>query len=698
MPIKKQLFLVVLVPFLGLFILGAVVIATSLASQRAARVAEHLAQETVALSAVVHVLQVERGQSAGYIASRGKNFSSTLPAVRAETDLTIADLPAEVRAAFPWIAELNTWRKSVDTFEITVPEMAKRYTASIRSALGENEERLVNLGTGELTRLGAGLVALSEAKEAAGLQRAAGATGLGAGVFKPNVFNAFIQRQAIEDKLLAIALLELDGIADSIDFTAMQEEAGVLAFRTAIVSAGANAAPEGLTAPEWFARSTAWIEMLRDLELQAVDYITATAGERAGATTTTLIGSVAGVALITLVALWLGWRATNSITGGFGALENAMERLGRKDYDMRKREPDMKTEVGRLFAAIDVTRAQLQKSDQQLIVAEETRTAVLQKMERVLNRLAERDLTTQIDRDFPEDYRGIQDAFGQAVAQLSDAIGHFKGAIESVESAGSDLDAPTSDMSMRTSSQAASLEETTAALTELTNRVQTAAEMAAEADTASQQLKRDSAKGKDTVDQTLPIVERISQASQRMATMVTLIDDIAFQTNLLALNAGVEAARAGEAGRGFAVVAGEVRSLAVQAGSTATEIKTLIQETIQTVKSGVEMVGETAKAFGEIDQRADEATKAVAQVKTEAEAQAQAIAEIRSAIASLDEVTQSNAAMVDECAMMASSLGRKAGEAKGLVSSFKTRHVAKEEALASPADTDFPIEETRLAS
>ncbi|MDJ0820566.1 MAG: methyl-accepting chemotaxis protein [Paracoccaceae bacterium] len=690
MSIHRQLLTIVIVPFVGLVILGAILVVDQTRTFVAAQEARATASHAVHMSKIVHALQVERGQSAGHIASSGANFADTLPDVRQAADQAIQALPAALRADLTWLTALPERRAGVDALTLALPDMAAWYTASIREAMTLVDHMLIEFEDPSILRLGAGYIALSEAKEAAGLQRAAGATGLAAGVFQPQQFNAFIARGAVEAKFLDVAKLELNTVLNGVDFAGLQADTGVAAFRTAIIAEGASSAPADLTVPDWFARSTAWIDALHDIELRVTDTIATLAAANARTAFYFLAGTLALVALVICVALLLGMKVRRSVRKSFEALENAMERLGRKEFDMRTREQDLDTEVGRLFAAIDQTRNELQKADAQLLEADAARVGVLADMERALKQLSGRDLSCKIDGAFPEEYLGLQEAFEKAVQQLAGAMATVQSAVSAVETASSELDAVTGDMALRTSSQAASLEQTTAALTELTSRVQNAADMAGEADDASMKLKQDAAMGKQTVDETLPIVERISQASNKMAAMVTLIDDIAFQTNLLALNAGVEAARAGEAGRGFAVVAGEVRSLAVQAGNTASEINGLIQETIETVQSGVKMVGEMAEAFRQIDHRANDATKAVSQVKTEADAQARAITEIRTAITSLDEVTQHNAAMVDQCSTMATSLGEKANDVHFLMSSF----TVPEDAQAQ----DMGVTPKRLAS
>jgi methyl-accepting chemotaxis protein len=229
------------------------------------------------------------------------------------------------------------------------------------------------------------------------------------------------------------------------------------------------------------------------------------------------------------------------------------------------------------------------------------------------------------------------------------------------------------DLSRRTEQQAASLEETAAALDEITATVKKSAEGATHAHQVVAAADEDAKKSAVVVREAVQAMDAIAKSSQQISQIIGVIDEIAFQTNLLALNAGVEAARAGDAGRGFAVVASEVRALAQRSAEAAKEIKGLISASSIQVTNGVRLVAETGQSLERIMLQVTEINDVVSGIAAGAKEQATGLAEVNTAINQMDQVTQQNAAMVEQSTAASHSLSQETAQLAGLIGQFRVR-------------------------
>ena len=227
------------------------------------------------------------------------------------------------------------------------------------------------------------------------------------------------------------------------------------------------------------------------------------------------------------------------------------------------------------------------------------------------------------------------------------------------------------DLSRRTEQQAASLEETAAALDEITSTVRRSAAGAKQASEVVAGAKLEAERSGIVVDQAVAAMGEIETSSREIGNIIGVIDEIAFQTNLLALNAGVEAARAGEAGRGFAVVAQEVRALAQRSADAAKEIKTLIGASARQVEAGVGLVGQTGEALRGIVAKVVEIDALIVQISASAQEQATGLHQVNTAVNQMDQVTQQNAAMVEQTTAATHALKGQTAELVALISAFQ---------------------------
>ncbi|RLQ88777.1 methyl-accepting chemotaxis protein [Notoacmeibacter ruber] len=288
-----------------------------------------------------------------------------------------------------------------------------------------------------------------------------------------------------------------------------------------------------------------------------------------------------------------------------------------------------------------------------------------------LDKLAKGDLTYRIEEPFVDTLDQLRLSFNESAQTLSETLLEIQGSIQTVDANSSEMRSSLEDLSRRTEQQAASLEETSAALEEMTATVDSSSKRAKDATARAHEASHACASSTEVVTKAVSAMDRIEAASNQMASIIGVIDDIAFQTNLLALNAGVEAARAGQAGQGFAVVAQEVRELAQRSADAAREIKGLIAKSTSEVSSGVGLVKETGEALARIAEQVNDINDHISAIATAASEQAIGIAEIHSSVTQMDEVTQRNTAMVEETTAVTHGLANDARALSGLVLRFR---------------------------
>ncbi|KAB6715777.1 MULTISPECIES: PAS domain-containing methyl-accepting chemotaxis protein [Roseobacteraceae] len=264
-----------------------------------------------------------------------------------------------------------------------------------------------------------------------------------------------------------------------------------------------------------------------------------------------------------------------------------------------------------------------------------------------LDALAHGNLAVQLDADLGE-FDDIRKNFNIALSKLNHTIGSVADSTQIIKAESDAIGHATDDLARRTEAQAATLEESASALDELVASVTGVANTAGTVQSQSKEAQGYTVQAGDVVDRAVNAMDEIENSSKQVASITSVIDDIAFQTNLLALNAGVEAARAGDAGRGFAVVASEVRALAQRSSDAAREIATLIDTSNRQVANGVDLVREAGAALGRIREAVEKINHGIEQVATSTTEQATGLGELSSAINQLDQTTQQNAAMSEE--------------------------------------------------
>ena len=295
-------------------------------------------------------------------------------------------------------------------------------------------------------------------------------------------------------------------------------------------------------------------------------------------------------------------------------------------------------------------------------------------------RIARGDLSESIHDTGRDEVSAFVRALADMQGSLREIVGQVRGSADSISTASSEVASGNLDLSQRTEHTASNLQETAASLQQLTTNVRNSADSAAQATQLASSASQVAERGGQVVAQVVKTMDEINASSRKIADITGVIDGIAFQTNILALNAAVEAARAGEQGRGFAVVAGEVRTLAQRSADAARQIKTLIASSVERVENGARQVQDAGTTMNEIVGSVRRVNDIIGEITAAASKQSHGIGHVNTAVGQLDQMTQQNAALVEQSAAAAESLKDQSQRLMALVAGFRLDGQAGERA------------------
>ncbi|MBN9480721.1 MAG: methyl-accepting chemotaxis protein [Bordetella sp.] len=399
------------------------------------------------------------------------------------------------------------------------------------------------------------------------------------------------------------------------------------------------------------------------------------------------VGGLLALGVAVGAALWL----IGALSRPVEAMTRAMGRLAGGDLNVAIPAVGRRDEIGRMADAVltfkqnaeEKTRLEAEAEAARLSADAERRTQaerdaeaarqqalVVEGVARGLDRLSRGQLAFRLSEPFAAEYEGLRADFNAAMDKLQGVMRVIVERAAAIGASAREISQASDDLSRRTEQQAASLEETAAALEQITATVARSTEGAMEAGVVVRGARSEAVEGQAVVGRAIAAMGEIERSSSEIGAIIGVIDEIAFQTNLLALNAGVEAARAGDAGRGFAVVASEVRALAQRSAEAAKEIKTLITESGRQVGTGVALVGDTGQALERIAGQIQRLTVIAEEIGASSQEQSSGLQQVNIAVNQMDQVTQQNAAMVEQSTAASHALASDAVELDRMMGQF----------------------------
>ena len=603
---------------------------------------------------LVHQLQKERGFTAGYIGSKGARFASELAAQKSSTDSALnnmkefladfdagsfgAGLERKTNAGLDELKRLSEIRSAVTGKRIELQRALRYYTSINAEFLDAVSELAIRSSISELTNMANAYANFLQAKERSGVERAVLAAVFGADAFAPGMYEGFVSLVSVEETYLNVFLSfatqsQTDFYSSKLGSETVREAKRLrrLALDGADADADVDVDGFGVDPTHWFKVQTGKINLLKEVE----DYLNEGIDELVTARSAQAHNALVGMAVVTAIIVIASLLLVLLVQRGI---------------------------VGPVHSAAQVAGA-----------------------------ISGGDLTNVVEVSGSDEIGQLSSGLCDMQDKLKQVIGDTQSATASVKAGSAEIAHGNTDLSQRTEEQASSLEQTASSMEQMTATVKQNADNAAQANQLAMAAREEAERGGEVVGRAVSAMSAITASSKKIADIIGVIDEIAFQTNLLALNASVEAARAGEQGRGFAVVASEVRNLAGRSATAAKEIKELIEDSVSEVEDGSQLVNESGERLAEIVQDVKKVTDIVGEIAAASQEQSSGIEEVNRAIHQMDELTQQNAALVEEVAAASVSMGDQAQGLGDIMAFFRFEQPAEADMVYRKPPARTPV-------
>ena len=706
MTIGHRILLLILAPAAVLIVFAAWIV-----SERVSALAEaaQLQQGELAISAVdglVGEWQRERGRSAQFLGSGAPTLSPELVTQRQAADRALTDLKgldgantdarvgAALAKALAAAQRLPALRADVSERTLNGPQSTARYTEMIGGVLQASLELTRAIVGSDVKNHALALNFIEAAGERAGQQRATGAAAIAKGAFTTAQLlrlSSLIDQE--RDSTQTFAVFAPADLTAGLQATLKAPAAAEFdALRERALSLPAGQAFVGASSEDWFRRASERVDAYAGVRRTLLQTILADA-ESAHSRELRLSILTAGLAaLAAAFIVVVGYWTVKSTSRPIGRLIEALRKLANGETDfVNPSSQGAAAEIAEMARALGIFHASAQarirlegeaveqrarleaereRNERAERAAAAERAAVTKAVSVALAKLSAKQLDYRLTEAFPPAFADIKANFNSAMDEIHQALSLVGEVVASVQTQAREIKTAADDLASRTEEQAATLEGASVAMLDLADVVSNTANSSITTKDIISAAKNDVAGNADTVRRAVKAMQTIRASSEKIGSIIGVIDEIAFQTSLLALNAGVEAARAGEAGRGFAVVASEVRALAQRSADAAKEIKILIARSTQEVSNGVDLVGATGSAFDRILERITIIDSGVADIAGQAVDQSSTLKQVNVSMSEIDQGTQQNAGMAEQAAAACCGLASDGARLAAMLDAF----------------------------